>query len=107
MKKIKEGDVVILKTQSRALVNRKDLVTIEAPKECVVEAVRPFVRGPEDDHFGEGEVADVRPLLAGEYDPTAPIHTIALSGDFEPTLIHEVLPIIRRMKKTYVRTSDQ
>ncbi len=96
------GDVILLPARSKVLLDRKTLYVNEVDKECVVEAVRQIDPGLRSDHFLDGEVADVRPLFAGQYDPTAPLMTIALSGDFAPDIIVQTPQIIKKMKKTYI-----
>jgi hypothetical protein len=101
------GDVIILPKQTRVLVNRQIQWTTDVDKECVVEAARIHEPGLRTDHFGIGEVMDCRPLLAGQYDPTAPLFTVALRGDFDPTLLTQGLKVIRRLQKTYIPIGEQ
>jgi hypothetical protein len=100
------GDVILLPAKSRVLVNRKTLEITDVDKECVVEAARQLEPGLRTDHFMDGEVIDCRPLLAGEYDSTAPLMTIALSGDFNSDIMVEAPKKIKKMKKTYLLVTD-
>lgn len=97
------GDVIELPPGTTVLVNRKTLMTIDVAQECIVEASRFHEPGLRTDHFSPGEVVDVRPLLAGEYNYRAPLYSIALSGDFSESLIvkNQPLKVIKRMRKVY------
>jgi hypothetical protein len=101
------GDVIILPARTRVLVNRKVMTTLEVEKECVVEAARIHEAGLRTDHFALGEVMDCRPLFAGQYDPTAPLFTVALRGDFDPALMAQGLKVTRRLVKTYIPIGEQ
>jgi hypothetical protein len=99
---LKVGDVVILVEGKSALKDYRNVIAIPANMECVIEVIRHFGPGSEDDHFTAGVVIDVRQLLGGNYDATAPLITVAVSGDFAPEYIHWGLTAVRRMTKTYV-----
>lgn len=98
-----EGDVIVLKAASWVLLNGSNLQQIETDLECVVESTSKFNAGSEDDHFESGIMVRARKLSAGGvYDRTAPIYTFAASGDFDAKYIQPALPVLRKMRKTFV-----
>jgi hypothetical protein len=101
MDALKVGDVIVPQVGRLVLVNYRNVI-VSDEGECVVEAIRHFGPGAEDDHFTSGVVVDVRPLLGGNYNPAAAVYTLALSGDFAPEYIHTGLTAIRHLNKTYV-----
>lgn len=96
-------DVVLIRSGTLVLVNRRDLIALDRDAECVCEAVRSFDPGSEDDHFTRGSVADLRALNPdGSFDWTSPVLTIGLEGDFAPEYMPDVGPVLRRMKRTWI-----
>lgn len=100
----KVGDVVSLPLDTVVLRNRSDLHKIDHVAEYVVESVRHFQPGSEDDHFTLGVVVDLRELAAGSiYDNAMPILTVAISGDFREEYIQPNLEVLYSMRRTFVR----
>jgi hypothetical protein len=108
-KTFKVGDVFILQAGKSVIEQGKGVVVTVEPdnKEVVIEAIRTFKPGAEDDHFESGIVLDVSPLLvSGEYDHDAPLYTIAASGDFRSEFVQPNITITRHMRKTFVREGE-
>lgn len=99
----KIGDIVVLSGGSVVLESRANLIVLSEDVRAVVEAIRHFSPGSEDDHFTEGTVLDLRALVDGAYSAKEPILTIALSGDFEESFIHRDLKPVGHLTKTFIQ----
>jgi hypothetical protein len=102
---LRVGDVFVLMPAKSVLERGKGL-TVSGPdaRECVIEAIRPFKPGAEDDHFEDGMVIDCSPLMTdGSYDHDAPMYTIAVAGDFREDFIQRGIVVIRHMRRTFIR----
>lgn len=101
---LKVGDVVALPLGAIVLHNRSNVISIDRVAEYVVEGVRGFEAGSEDDHFTPGSVIDLRELAPGGiYDSAMPILTVAIAGDFREEYIQRNLSVLYTMRKTFVR----
>jgi hypothetical protein len=104
MAELKIGDVVALPLGAIVLQNRSSVIQIDREAEYVIESVRHFEAGSEDDHFTPGSVIDLRELASGGlYDAEMPLLTVAFAGDFREEYIQRNLSVLYSLRKTFVR----
>ncbi len=102
------GDVIDLKQNWSVVKEYRAVVVLDQNVRCVVEDVRGFDAGREDDHFEKGVLVDARALHAADekYDPAGALYTFALSGDFNPKYIHTDIEVSKKMIKTFTHQAD-